>query len=324
MNSNPERQPLSNGFDPPLGRFWAEVLRGLKKPQKELPSKYFYDERGAQLFERISNLEEYYLTRIERAIMEEGIEEMAALLGPDVLLFEYGSGNSNKTRTLLNHLFEPAAYVPIDISQEQLLRVSKKLSSDYPSLDVLPICADYTSVFELPTVQKAVARRVVYFPGSTVGNFEPLPARQFLERIAGVCGPGGALLIGIDMKKDPHVLHRAYNDCEGVTAAFNLNLLERINRELGANFKLDSFKHYAFYNPPKSRVELHLVSEYDQTVTLDDVIITFKEGESIWTESSYKFTLDGFAEIAAIAGFKIERAWLDAQRWFSVLYCRVR
>lgn len=312
------------GSRPELNRFRAEVLNGLRKPQKELPSKFFYDERGSQLFEQISALDEYYPTRTEMAIMEEHIGAIAADLGPHALLFEYGSGNSAKTRILLSHLRQPAAYVPIDISREQLLRAARQIAADYPGLEVIPIHADYTTVFDLPEVRRPVARNVVYFPGSTFGNFDPLPAQQFLERIARICGPNGVLLIGIDLKKDPVVLHRAYNDRQGVTADFNLNLLARINRELGADFRLDRFKHYAFYNPREGRVEMHLVSDRDQTVRLGGTVIPFARGESIWTESSYKFNVDEFAEMAAAAGFKTEQAWLDRRGWFGVLACAVR
>jgi dimethylhistidine N-methyltransferase len=292
----------------------------LRKSQKELPSKYFYDEQGSCLFERICTLEEYYIPRTEVAIMEAYAEEIAALLGPNVLLIEYGNGNSTKTRILLDHLRQPAAYVPIDISRGQLLHTAKELVSDYPSLEVLPVCADFTSGFELPVADKPPAHKVAYFSGSTIGNFDPVPAKQLLERIGGVCGPGGGLLIGVDLKKDPGVLHRAYNDHEGITAAFNLNLLERINRELNCDFQLEWFEHYAFYNPREGRVEMHLVSLRDQTVHLDNVTIPFAKGESIWTESSYKFNLDEFEQMAAAAGFKVEHIWMDEQQWFSVQY----
>ncbi len=320
MNSKEDKQIRLHDFKPSLDRFRAEVLSGLRKSQKELPSKYFYDEPGSRLFERICTLDEYYIPRTEAAIMEAYMEEMVELLGPNVLLIEYGSGNSTKTRILLNHLHELAAYVPIDISREQLLRATKELASDYPGLEVLPVCADYTSDFALPALKRSSVREVVYFPGSTIGNFDPIPAKHFLEHIAGVCGPGGGLLIGVDLKKDPGVLHRAYNDRQGVTAAFNLNLLERINRELTCDFQLEWFEHYAFYNPREGRVEMHLVSRRDQTVHLDNVTIPFTKGESIWTESSYKFNLDEFQQLAAAAGFKVEHVWTDEKQWFSVQY----
>ena len=320
MNSREGNQIRLHDFNPARERFLAEVLSGLRKSQKELPSKYFYDEEGSHLFERICTLDEYYIPRIEAAIMETYIEEMAGLLGPRVLLVEYGSGNCAKTRFLLDHLHEPVAYVPIDISRERLLSAARELAADYPEMEVLPVCADYTSGFDLPVPKRPSERAVVYFPGSTIGNFDPVPARLFLEHVAGVCRLGGGLLIGVDLKKDPRVLHRAYNDSQGVTAAFNLNLLERINRDLNCDFRPDWFQHYAFYNPGESRVELHLVSLREQTVHLDNVVIPFVEGESIWTESSYKFNVDEFEQMAVAAGFKVERAWTDKQQWFSVQY----
>jgi dimethylhistidine N-methyltransferase len=320
MKFKEDRQIRLHDFKPGQERFCAEVLGGLRKSQKELPSKYFYDEQGACLFERICTLDEYYIPRTEALIMDTYINEMVELLGSRVLLIEYGSGNCNKVRILLDHLHDLAAYVPIDISREQLLHVTQELASSYPDLEVLPVCADYTSGFELPVPRRASDRVVVYFPGSTIGNFDPIPAKHFLEHIAGVCGPGGGLLIGVDLKKDPGVLHRAYNDRQGVTAAFNLNLLERINLELNCNFQPEWFEHYAFYNPGEGRVEMHLVSLRDQTVQLDNLTIPFARGESIWTESSYKFNLDEFQQMAAAAGFRVEHVWTDEQQWFSVQY----
>jgi len=298
----------------------VEVLSGLRKPQKELPSKYFYDELGAQLFQRICTLEEYYIPRAEASIMEAYIGEMVDLIGPRALVVEYGSGNCNKVRLLLDNLHDAVAYVPIDISCEQLLRVANDLDSKYTDLEVLPVCADYMSEFVLPVPRRASDRVVVYFPGSTIGNFDPVPARNFLEHIARVCEPGGGLLIGVDLKKDPRVLHSAYNDSEGVTAAFNLNLLRRINDELDCDFQLDAFKHYVFYNSREGRVEMHLVSQRDQVVHVGGATVLFARDESIWTESSYKFSLDEFQRMAAIAGFEVEQVWTDEQQWFSVQY----
>ncbi|MBI3040399.1 MAG: L-histidine N(alpha)-methyltransferase [Chloroflexi bacterium] len=305
---------------PGLERFRAEVMHGLRKPQKELPSKYFYDDRGSYLFELICTLDEYYIPRTETAIMADCIEEITELIGPGAFLLEYGSGSCQKVRLLLDNLDNPTAYTPIDISGQQLLQVSQELSADYPQLEVLPVCTDYTGNFELPVPGGYCARTVVYFPGSTISNFDPVPAIQFLEHVAGVCGEGGGLLIGVDLKKDPAILHRAYNDSKGVTAAFNLNLLERINRELGADFELDAFEHYAFYNPGESRIEMHLVSLREQEVHLGETTIPFHMGESIWTESSYKFSLDDFEQMAARAGFRVKQVWTDPQNWFSVHY----
>lgn len=305
---------------PERERLLAEVLGGLRKPKKELPSRYFYDKRGSHLFERICMLDDYYIPRTEASIMEAHIDDMADLIGPHVLLIEYGSGSCEKMRFLLDHLREPVAYIPIDISREQLLHVTQELAADYPRLQILPVCADYMSSFELPVPKRSFDRAVVYFPGSTIGNFDPIPARHFLQHVAGVCGPGGALLIGVDLKKDPAVLHRAYNDKEGVTAAFNLNLLERINRELNCDFQLEWFRHYAFYNPWESRIEMHLISLRDQIVHLDEETFTFSRGEGIWTENSYKYNLDEFEQMAVSAGFRTERVWTDERKWFSVQY----
>lgn len=320
MDSKKVRRTQIQDFKPEKEHFRAEVLNGLRKSQKELPSKYFYDKRGSYLYERICTLDEYYLPRTEVAIMEAHIKEIVELLGSNACLIEYGCGNCAKTRILLDHLPVPAAFMPIDISREQLLRVAGELVSNYPGLEVLPVCADYTSGFELPAPKRPSDRTVVYFPASTIGNFDPVPAIDFLNHIAGVCGPGGALLIGVDLKKDPRVLHGAYNDREGITAAFNLNLLERINRELNADFQLEQFQHRAFYNPGEGRIEMHLVSLRDQVVHLDDLSIHFAKGESIWTESSYKFNLDEFALMAMAAGFTVEKVWTDERQWFSVQY----
>jgi dimethylhistidine N-methyltransferase len=298
------------------------VLQGLQDARKELPSKYFYDEVGSQLFEQICELDEYYLTRTELGIMQERMAEIVALLGPHCLLIEYGSGSSTKTRMLLDALHDPAGYVPIDIAKEQLLRSAAALTLSYPELEVLPVCADYTSDFELPMPGKPVLRRVAYFPGSTIGNFDREPATHFLQQIARAC-QGGGLLIGVDLKKDFNILHRAYNDSQGVTAQFNKQLLVRMNQELDADFQLNQFGHYAFYNPGQSRIEMHLVSLKNQTVRIGESEISFKLGESIWTESSYKYTLEEFARMARAAGFIVEGVWTDPQQFFSVQYLKV-
>ncbi len=317
----PPSTPLApSDHRPGNGHFLTEVVEGLSKARKELPSKYFYDQRGARLFEEICNLEEYYIPRTETAIMNENAAEMAYLLGDRLLLLEFGSGDCAKTRILLDHLHDPAGFVPIDISFEQLSQAASQLSWEYPSLEVLPVCADFTCDFELPHPSRQARRRAVYFPGSTLGNFDPLPARRFLERMGTASGPGGALLIGIDLKKEPSLLHRAYNDARGVTSAFNMNLLRRINVELGADFNLERFGHYAFYNPSEGRVEMHLVSLTAQEVHVGDKVFRFTAGESIWTESSYKYTPEEFSRLAASAGLRVERTWMDARRWFSVHY----
>lgn len=311
-------------YEPETNTFLHEVVLGLQKPHKELPSKYFYDEMGSQLFDQICMLDEYYPTRTELAIMQAHAREMADVLGSGCLFIEYGSGSSTKTRILLAHLHDLTAYVPIDISREHLLHAATGLSEAYPDLEILPVCADYTTNFPIPSPTRAVMRRVAYYPGSTIGNFDPEPARLFLQQIAGHCGPGGGLLIGVDLKKDFATLHRAYNDQPGVTARFNLHLLERINGELAADFQLEQFGHYAFYNPNEGRIEMHLASLRSQAVQIGGMTIPFARGESIWTESSYKYTPEEFACLAASAGWTVEHVWLDPQEFFSIQYLAVR
>lgn len=305
-------------FHPRRNDFLLEVLSGLKKKQKQLPAKYFYDEKGSDLFKRICALDEYYIPCTETSIMEENIGEITAILGEEIILIEYGCGDCAKTRVLLNHLKNPAAFIPIDISIEQLVCISGEIAVDYPGLNVLPVCADYANEFVLPVDGYKNSRRVVYFPGSSVGNFDPEETEKFLESIAEVCGVNGMLLIGIDLKKDPKILNKAYNDEQGVTAAFNFNLLTRINRELGADFNTENFRHNAFYNQEQGRVEMHLVSLRKQVVRLNGSVFPFEEGETIWTESSYKYGVDEFASIAKAAGFRLIKSWTDKKQWFSV------
>lgn len=320
MDLNKSDRTRLYDYKPEQELFRADVVNGLQKSRKELPCKYLYDERGSSLFDTICSLDEYYISRTETSIMRTAIREIADLLGPDILLIEYGSGSSIKTHILIEQLKDLAAYMPIDISREQLLHATEQLVSRYPRLQVLPVCADYTSDFTLPETSRNTARKIAYFPGSTIGNFERNEAEQFLIHVADLCGPNGGLLIGVDLKKDPVVLHNAYNDKDGVTALFNLNILERINRELDGEFEIASFEHYAFYNPKESRIEMHLVSLKDQEVRLDSTSVSFSSGESIRTENSYKYNPDEFAQLAAAAGFKIERIWTDEQNWFSVQY----
>jgi dimethylhistidine N-methyltransferase len=298
----------------------AEVLRGLFSPQKELPCKLLYDEVGSQLFEQICALDEYYPTRAEMRIMRASGPEMAARLGRDCLLVEYGSGSSTKTALLLDHMVDPVGYVPIDISREMLAESARAIARRYPRLEVLPVCADYTRPVQMPVTRSAAARRVAYYPGSTLGNFVPEDAKRFLRTIGDVCGPACGLLLGVDLKKDPLMLHRAYNDALGITADFNLNILSRLNREMGANFDIDAFRHYAFYNPVFARVEMHLVSLKPQAVRVADVDIRFERGESIWTEASYKYNQDEFRALAAASGWRVEQTWTDDRNLFSVQY----
>jgi dimethylhistidine N-methyltransferase len=305
---------------PGQDRFYSEVVAGLLKPQKELPSKYFYDKTGSLLFDQICSLDEYYISRTEIAIMKSHLNEITQILGPHVSLIEYGSGSGVKTRILLDNLVDPACYMPIDISREQLINSANKISSSYHALEVLPVCADYTANFEMPSPKQKRYRPIVYFPGSTIGNFDPLPAKHFLEHVSSIFGKDGGLLIGFDLKKDPGILHRAYNDNSGVTAAFNCNLLHRINNELDGDFQVNNYKHYAFYNPEKGRVEMHLLNLKNQVVHLKKMNVPIHEGESIWTESSYKFTIDEFTTLAATAGLKSEQVWTDENEWFCLMF----
>ncbi|MBF6569913.1 MAG: L-histidine N(alpha)-methyltransferase [Candidatus Binataceae bacterium] len=305
---------------PPAEDFLSDVVRGLTARNKTLPCKYFYDEIGSRLFDRICELPEYYPTRTELSILHRNASEMGELLGPRCLVIEYGSGSSNKTRVLLDHLKDPAAYVPVEIAREHLEESARLLRHDYPQLEVHAVCADFTRPLRLPRISRPAARRVVYFPGSTIGNFTPEEARRLLERSASLCGAGGAMILGVDLKKEPRVLEDAYNDREGVTAAFNLNLLARINRELGTRFDTEAFWHHALYDPREGRIEMHLVSRKDQQVALDGHRVSFVEGESICTEYSYKYSIGDLHELARLAGFTIERSWIDDRKYFSVHY----
>ncbi len=301
-------------------QFLADVVAGLRATPKRLPSKYFYDQRGSQLFDRICQLEEYYPTRCELAIMDQFAGEMGEQIGPGVMLVEFGSGSSVKIRHLLDNLPKAAAYVPVDISGEHLQQASIKLARDYPHIEVLPVCADFTEGFSLPEPSRDFSHVAVYFPGSTIGNLVHARVVELLRRIADMCGVGGGLLLGVDLKKDAATIEAAYNDAVGVTAQFNLNLLRRINRELDADFDLESFTHGAIYNAELGRVETHLVACKPQTVHLDGESIHFTEGETICTEYSQKYSVDEFAELAAVAGFELHKYWTDKDRYFAVMH----
>jgi dimethylhistidine N-methyltransferase len=300
--------------------FLADVLEKLSREPKELDCKYLYDERGSRLFDEITRLPEYYLTDAEQAIMDASAGEMAAQIGPDAMLIEFGSGSSTKTRVLLDHLVSPAAYVPLDISEEFLLETAAGLRRAYPDLEILPVVADFTQTFELPESTRPRSHAAVYFPGSTIGNFTPGAARQMLGRIRDILGPQGGLLIGIDLRKDPTIIEAAYNDSRRVTDEFILNLLERANRELGADFDVDSFRLEAQYDQARGRVEIHLVSTRDQTVTIGDRRFGFTAGERVLVEYSHKYTVEGFAALAADAGFALHEHWTDPEELFAVLH----
>ena len=318
MNTDTAVSPGVHFYDlhPAPADFRAEVLSGLARSSKRLSPKFFYDRRGSQLFDAITELPEYYPTRTEIGILKKHGETIADFLGEDCLLLELGSGSSQKIRVLLDAL-KPAAYMPMDISREHLLGSAQALVADYPALEVHAACADFAADFELPYCPEHLSR-AAFFPGSSIGNFEPAQARELLQRVADYLGEGGKLLIGVDLKKDAGVLHAAYNDEQQVTAAFNLNLLQRINRELGADFDLQAFSHDAFYNASEGRVEMHLVSRSEQTVTVAGESFDFDEGETIHTESSYKYDVEEFLSLAERAGFVSDQVWTDDQQLFSV------
>lgn len=295
-----------------------EVIEGLRRDQKMVPSKYFYDERGSRLFEQITRLEEYYPTRAELDIMKRHGAEMADLIGPGSTVIEFGSGSSKKTRYLLSELMEPAGYVPVDISADFLMEQAEKLRREFPKIPIEPLAADYTHPFSLSGEMNG-SKKVIFFPGSTVGNFRQGDAKHFLLGSADLLGSKGGLLIGVDMKKDPAVLNRAYNDSKGITAQFNKNLLHRLNRELDADFKPEAFRHHAFYNEEEGRIEMHLVSKADQSVEVAGEPIHFSKDETIHTENSYKYSPDEFQELISEAYTHV-KMWTDSENLFSVHY----
>ena len=297
-----------------------EILKGLGQSQKAISSKFFYDERGSRLFDQICELPEYYLTRTEVGILHEYAVEMANRIGPQASLIEFGSGSSLKIRILLENLDQLAAYVPVDISRDYLVMAADDIARDFPEVEVLPVAADFTHPFDLPDPVVTPVRNVVYFPGSTIGNFSHTAAHDLLRVMHHEAGKNGALLIGIDLQKDKEIIEAAYNDSAGVTAEFNLNVLRRINREFGADFELDNFRHRAIYAEASGRIEMYLVSSCDQIVTIAGHDFSISAGESILTEHSHKYTTAGFVAIAARAGFSLEKHWRDSGEMFSVLY----
>ncbi len=307
-------------LQPTTSDFLRDAIAGLSSSPRTLPCKYFYDERGAALFRQICEVPEYYITRAETEILATDGEEIAALLGPRCEIVGLGTGGGRKTRALLAQLAEPVAYMPVDVDKESLATSATQLSTAMPTLEVLPICADFLEEFTLPEPSRKGDRIVVYFPGSTVGNLEPEPACHFLERIAKMAGRGGALLIGVDLQKPPEIIERAYNDAAGVTAEFNLNLLVRANRELGADFEVANWAHRAVYNALEGRIEMHLISAARQTVRLGTEQFGFEEGENIITEYSYKHSRNGFIALARSAGFEFRRLWTDRQELFGLFY----
>lgn len=303
-----------------------DVLQGLSAEPKRLPPKLFYDATGSRLFEEITRTPEYYLTRTERAILEQFAGEMVRAGGSNLTLVELGAGSASKTRVLIRAILRRQLHLefhPVDVSPAALKQAVASLNGHFPRLHVSPIAADYNHA--LPDLRSRPGRKLVLFIGSTIGNFEPDEARDFLKNVAGSLQPGDALLLGFDMVKDVQILHAAYNDAAGITAQFNKNMLARINSELGADFESDEFKHVAFWNARKSRMEMHLESRVDQKVWISDLAqeFQFTFGERIHTENSYKFTQPAIARLLRQSGLTLEQQWCDQNRWFSVVLARV-
>jgi dimethylhistidine N-methyltransferase len=301
----------------------STVINGLTKPLKELPSKLFYDERGSLLFDEITRLDEYYPTRTEMQILENNIKEIGSLLGQGTALVELGSGSSRKIRLLLDNIPGLAAYIPIDISENHLMKSVADLSNDYPGLRIIPLVADYTREFSLPQIKVPYDHLSAFYPGSTIGNFRPEEAKSFLHRIAGLIGSNGGMIIGVDLKKDIETLEAAYNDGKGVTADFNLNILSHINKETGSDFNTDNFRHLAFYNSDAGRIEMHLVSKVDQRISLNGSLIELRKNDDILTEYSYKYTIKEFEDLIGDF-FEVRNVWTDGNNLFSVQYLRVK
>lgn len=304
-------------------RFRADALLGLGLTPKRLAPKYFYDRAGSELFDAICELPEYYVTRAETSIMRARVNEVVAGWGPRVRVVEPGAGSGTKTRLVLEALGASRCveYVPVDISREHLGQAAKLLRADYSWLRVTPVAADFAIELPIPASDDDL-RTVVYFPGSTIGNFEPAEAQRLLARFRRAAGTNGTVVLGVDLKKEPATLHAAYNDAQGVTAAFNRNVLTRMNRELGGTFDVDAFAHYAFYEPVRGRIEMHLVSLRRQEVLVSGHKFAFAEGESIHTESSYKYDLPAAERLTRLAGLQLVDAWLDDERRFAVLELR--
>jgi dimethylhistidine N-methyltransferase len=308
-----------------------DVLNGLQQSPKRLSPTYFYDERGSQLFDEICELPEYYITRTETQILERHAAEIAGRIGPNALLVEFGSGASTKTRLLLDQLPDLAAYVPVDISRTHLMDAAHRVADAYPDLEVLPACADFTRPFSLPKSHRTPSRVVVFFPGSTIGNFDPPAATELMHVMRAMATPrlgsaiaSGGLVIGYDLVKDPAVLERAYDDAAGVTAEFDLNVLRRLNRDLGANFDLDRFRHQAVWVPHASRIEMRLISAEAQTVSIAGEFISFEADEPIITEHCHKYTPELFAAQAGSAGWIAQQTWTDPMKYFHVQYLELR
>jgi len=317
MNPNRAAVSFTRAAAPAGDLLLAEILAGLTSRPKYLYPKFFYDERGSLLFDRICELPEYYLTRTETAILAERAPAFIRALGPGLRLIEPGSGSSAKTRILLDAMQPPASYVCVDISRSHLMTAARALTERYPGIEILPVCADFTQPFEIPAGTAAVQSTLLFFPGSTIGNFDRSEAIALLAMMRGLAGAEGRVLVGADLRKSPRILEAAYNDAAGVTAEFNLNLLARLNHEFGADFDLSAFMHRAPWVEEHSRIEMHLVSACRQTVHIGGAEITFESGESIWTESCHKYDRAQFAALAREAELGVEEVWTDKEECFS-------
>ncbi len=321
MNSGRANRYQFFDRSPDRSEMYREVMAGLLAERKQLPPKYFYDERGSKLFETITRLPEYYLTRTEMALFDAHEESVAAAMGDDACVVEYGSGSSRKIRRVLQRA-RPEAYVPVDISAEHLEVQSVALSRDFPWLKIYPTCADFTQPFQLPEPVTGLSK-VGFFPGSSIGNFAPEKAVTFLRNVQRTLGAGGRMLVGVDRKKDPAVLEAAYNDASGITARFNLNLLSHINEQLGAGFDLEEFAHEARYNERLGCIQMFLRSRRAQGVVVGEKMVRFAQDETIHTEDSYKYHPGEFVSLARRGGFITEAWWTDEKNWFALYLLRV-
>tara|TARA_B100000886_G_C20425772_1_gene493903 strand:+ start:3219 stop:4190 length:972 start_codon:yes stop_codon:yes gene_type:complete len=311
-------------LEPELENFSDTLVTGLMKSPKSLPCKFFYDKRGSEIFDKICNLKEYYVTRTELSLLEKYSTEMLGLFGNDIHLVEFGSGSSKKIRKLLDSGKSIKAYTAIDISKEHLLDSCSTLADEYVDLSVSAICADYTRKLCLPTLPLNSYKKIGFFPGSSIGNFSQEEAVSFLKNAASALGSGSGLLVGIDLKKDTKLLEAAYNDKAGVTADFNLNLLFRAKKELGISFDLNSFQHQAVYNSNLGRIEMWLISKTNQSIEFRENKFVFTKGERIHTESSYKYSIDDIKELASSANYHISKSWIDANRLFSIHFLSLK
>ena len=301
--------------------FLNEILSSLNEPQKKISPKFLYDQKGSELYQKICDLQEYYLTRAENKILKTYAHEMSRLIGPNSLIIEPGSGGADKVMHLLLRLNRVRAYIPIDISMTSVQDLVKSFYQRLPKLEVIPLVADFTQILSLPQiVSEHKGKKVIFIPGSTAGNFSPVEMKNLFKRYIDMCGGEAAFLVGIDLKKDPNLLQLAYDDTQGVTAAFNLNLLTRLNRDFGAKFNPSEFYHQAIYNNEEGRVEMHLVSKIDQKINIKDQEIVLKKGESIHTESSYKYNIEEFCQHCGEINLRLRKYWKDPEQLFCMYY----